>query len=246
MRRFGLIGYPLGHSFSPDYFAKKFEREGLNDCLYEAFPLKTIHQLKPLLAEHKDLVGLNVTIPYKKSVLRFLEEGSNEVKQMIACNCIKIVNGKLIGYNTDVIGFERSVVPLLKPHHTRALILGTGGSAAAIAFVLKKFKMDVLFVSRNKRPEKDTITYTDVTKEILDEYTLIINTTPLGMHPNVEELPLIPYQYITPHHYLFDLVYNPSETKFLRKGKEFGAITKNGADMLIIQADESWRIWNEN
>ena len=243
MRRFGLIGYPLGHSFSPDYFAKKFERQGITDCTYEAFPLKTIHQLKPLLEEHKDLVGLNVTIPYKKSVLRFLEEGSDAVKQIVACNCIKITNGKLVGYNTDVIGFELSLTPLLQAHHTKALILGTGGSAAAIEFVLRKLKIDFVFVSRDKTKKK-AITYADVTKEIIIQHPLIINTTPLGMHPNVDECPAIPYQYVTEQHYLFDLVYNPAETMFLKKGQEHGATVKNGADMLIIQAEESWRIWN--
>lgn len=243
MRRFGLIGYPLGHSFSPDYFAQKFLSEGITDCIYEAYPLKTIHQLKPLLAEHDDLRGLNITIPYKKSVLRFLDEGSDEVKRMVACNCIKIIDGKLIGYNTDVTGFERSMSPLLESHHTKALILGTGGSAAAVEFVLKKLGIAFLFVSRDKT-KKNTITYPEVSKQILLEHTLIINTTPLGMHPNVDEFPAIPYQHLSARHYLFDLVYNPAETMFLKKGKEQGATVKNGADMLKIQADESWRIWN--
>ncbi len=244
MRRFGLIGFPLNHSFSPGYFSKKFADEGLHDCVYESYPLTSINELRQLLEKHKDLEGLNVTIPYKKKVIRFLDEGSDEVKQMVACNCIKIKDGKLIGYNTDVTGFELSLVSLLKPHHIKALVMGTGGAAAAIKFVLNKLKIDFLFVSRYKKLGKNFMTYPQVTKNLLKEYNLIINTTPLGMYPNVDEFPAIPYQYLTNQHYLFDCVYNPAETMFLKKGKEQGAITKNGEDMLVIQADESWRIWN--
>lgn len=245
MRRFGLIGFPLSHSFSPGYFSKKFAHEGLHDCVYEAYPLPSIIELKQLLEKHKDLEGLNVTIPYKKKVIRFLDEGSEEVKQMVACNCIKIIEGKLIGYNTDATGFELSLISQLKPHHTKALVMGTGGAAAAIKFVLNKLKIDYLFVSRYKKPGPKFITYPQVTEDVLKEYTLIINTTPLGMYPNIEQYPAIPYQYLTSQHYLFDCVYNPAETIFLKKGKEQEAITKNGEDMLVIQADESWRIWND-
>ncbi len=244
MRKFGLIGFPLSHSFSPEYFSKKFAEEGLNNCVYELYPLKSINELKPLLEKHKDLEGLNVTIPYKKKVIRFLDEGSNEVKKIIACNCIKIKNGKLIGHNTDVSGFELSLLSLMQPHHTKALVMGTGGAAAAIKFVLNKLKVDYLFVSRYKKIDAKFITYPQVTEDVLREYTLIINTTPLGMYPNVDQYPAIPYQYLSNRHYLFDCVYNPAETMFLKKGKEQGAITKNGEDMLVIQADESWRIWN--
>jgi shikimate dehydrogenase len=245
MRRFGLIGYPLSHSFSPGYFAEKFAKEGIKDCVYEAYPLASIDELKQLLSSHKDLCGLNVTIPYKKKVIRFLDEGSEEVKQMVACNTIKIKDGKLIGYNTDVTGFELSLLPLLQPHHTHALILGTGGAAAAIEFVLNKLGIQFLFVSREKK-EANSLTYNEVNKQVLDKYTLIVNTTPLGMYPKVNEFPAIPYNYLSDKHYLFDLVYNPSETQFLKKGKERGATVKNGSDMLIIQANESWRIWNES
>lgn len=244
MRRFGLIGFPLSHSFSPDYFAKKFAREGLHDCVYDAYPLHSINDLKQLLEKNKDLEGLNVTIPYKKKVIRFLDEGSDEVKRMVACNCIKIKDGKLFGYNTDVTGFELSLISGLKPHHTKALVMGTGGAAAAIKYVLNKLKINSLYVSRYKKLDKNFITYPEVTGDLLNEYTLLINTTPLGMFPNVDQYPAIPYQYLTPRHYLFDLIYNPAETMFLKKGKEQGAITKNGEDMLVIQADESWRIWN--
>jgi shikimate dehydrogenase len=244
MRRFGLIGYPLSHSFSPGYFAEKFAKEGIKDCVYEAYPLASIDELKQLLSSHKDLCGLNVTIPYKKKVIRFLDEGSEEVKQMVACNTIKIKDGKLIGYNTDVTGFELSLLSLLQPHHTHALILGTGGAAAAIEFVLNKLGIQFLFVSREKK-EANSLTYNEVNKQVLDKYTLIVNTTPLGMYPKVNEFPAIPYNYLSDKHYLFDLVYNPLETQFLKKGKERGATVKNGSDMLIIQANESWRIWNE-
>jgi shikimate dehydrogenase len=244
MRRFGLIGFPLSHSFSPGYFAQKFAKEGIEDCVYEAYPLQSIDELTQLLNTHEDLCGLNVTIPYKKKVIRYLDEGSDAVKQMVACNTIKLKNGKLFGYNTDVIGFELSLLPLLKPHHTHALILGTGGAAAAIQFVLNKLGIQFLFVSREKKGN-DSITYTQVDKHILDKYTLIINTTPLGMYPKVDEYPAIPYRYLSDKHYLFDLVYNPEETVFLKKGKAQQAVVKNGSDMLIIQADESWRIWNE-
>ncbi len=245
MRRFGLIGFPLSHSFSPDYFAKKFARESLHDCVYEAYQLHSINEIKQLLEEHKDIEGLNVTIPYKKKVIRFLDEGSDEVKRIVACNCVKIKDGKLIGYNTDVTGFELSLISQLKPHHTKALVMGTGGAAAAIKYVLNKLKIDFLLVSRYKKLGKGFITYPEVTGDLLNEYTLIINTTPLGMYPDVNQYPNIPYQHLTNRHYLFDLIYNPAETVFLKKGKEQGAITKNGEDMLIIQADESWRIWND-
>jgi shikimate dehydrogenase len=244
MRRFGLIGYPLSHSFSPGYFAEKFAKEGITDCVYDAYPLQSIDELTQLLHNNKDLCGLNVTIPYKKKVIRFLDEGSEEVKQMVACNTIKIKDGKLIGYNTDVTGFELSLLPLLQPHHTHALILGTGGAAAAIEFVLNKLGIQFLFVSREKK-EANSLTYNEVNKQVLDKYTLIVNTTPLGMYPKVNEFPAIPYNYLSDKHYLFDLVYNPLETQFLKKGKERGATVKNGSDMLIIQANESWRIWNE-
>jgi shikimate dehydrogenase len=244
MRKFGLIGFPLSHSFSKDYFSKKFAEEGLSDCEYEPYPLKSINDLKQLLEKHEDLEGLNVTIPYKKKVIRFLDEGSNAVKKIVACNCIKIRNGQLIGYNTDVTGFELSLLSLLQPHHTKALVLGTGGAAAAIKFVLNKLKVHFLFVSRYKKLGKEFITYPNVTKDLLKEYTLIINTTPLGMYPNIDQCPPIPYQYLTNHHYLFDCIYNPAETMFLKRGKDQGAVTKNGEEMLIIQAEESWKIWN--
>ncbi len=244
MRKFGLIGFPLSHSFSPAYFSKKFDIEGHADCSYKAFPIKSIEELTSLLADNPELEGLNVTIPYKKEVLPFLHESTDAVKQTGACNCIRIQNKILTGYNTDVIGFEKSLLPNLTNAHSKALILGTGGAAAAVEFVLKKLQIDFLFVSRNSQPGKSNLTYKEVSGKILNEYKLIINTTPLGMYPNIEECPDILYEYLTKDHYLYDLVYNPEQTLFLKKGSEKGAITKNGSDMLIIQAEESWEIWN--
>lgn len=245
MRRFGLIGFPLSHSFSPAYFSKKFNSEGYTNCLYEAFPIKSVEELTSLLADNPDLEGLNVTIPYKKDVLPFLHYSTKEVKQMGSCNCIRIQNKMLTGYNTDFIGFEKSLLANLKNAHSKALILGTGGSAAAVEFVLRKLEIDLLIVSRNKQPGSSHLTYKELSSEILNEYKLIINTTPLGMYPNMHECPDIPYEWLTKDHYLYDLVYNPEQTLFLKKGAEKGAITKNGSDMLIIQAEESWKIWNE-
>jgi shikimate dehydrogenase len=246
MRKFGLIGYPLSHSFSPAYFAGKFAREGYTDCSYEAFPIPSIDQLIALIADNPGLEGINVTIPYKKAVIPFLQNTTEAVKQTAACNCIKIKNGSLTGYNTDVTGFEKSLLPCLKPSHAKALILGTGGAAAAVEYVLKKLGIAFLFVSRNKQAGKNILTYDEVGKEVLAEYKLIINTTPLGMYPAVNDCPHILYEYITADHYLYDLIYNPGQTLFLKKGAEKGAATKNGSDMLIIQAEESWKIWNED
>lgn len=245
MRRFGLIGYPLSHSFSPAYFSKKFGTEGNFDCSYEAFPIKSIEEFSSLLADNPDLKGLNVTIPYKKDVLPFLNESTEAVKQMGACNCIKIQNNTLTGYNTDVAGFEKSLMPNLTNSHKKALILGTGGAAAAVKFVLKKLQIHSLFVSRNSQAGKSYLTYNQVSGEIIKEHKLIINATPLGMYPDVNDCPDIPYKYLTKDHYLYDLVYNPEQTLFLKKGIEKGTAIKNGSDMLIIQAEESWKIWNE-
>jgi len=245
MRKFGLIGYPLSHSFSPAFFTEKFNREGHLDCFYNAYPLPSINDL-PALLEDPQLQGLNVTIPYKKSVIPFLDAKTEAVDKMAACNCIKIKEGKLVGYNTDVVGFEKSLLPLLSDQHAKALILGTGGAAAAVEFVLKKLAILYLFVSRNQSNETDHIIYPDIKKEVMDDYKLIINTTPLGMYPAVNDCPDIPYEFLTDDHYLYDLVYNPAETLFLKKGAEKGAIIKNGSDMLVIQAEESWKIWNED
>ncbi|NOT50765.1 MAG: shikimate dehydrogenase [Chitinophagaceae bacterium] len=242
MRLFGLVGYPLSHSFSKKYFEEKFEKELITECSYELFPLKTIDELSLLLNDHPELEGLNITVPYKKQVLRFLNK-SHIPNGLEACNCININGGKLAGYNTDITGFEISIKPLLRSHHTKALILGNGGAAAAVAFVLMKLGIDFTIVSRTP-DDNSMLTYRKITAEIIRQYNIIINTTPLGMYPDAAGCPDIPYHYISDRHLLYDLVYNPVKTLFLKKGEEKGAAIKNGEEMLILQAEESWRIWN--
>ena len=243
MRRFGLIGYPLSHSFSQQYFTEKFLREGITGCVYENYPISQVEELSMILREYTDLEGLNVTIPYKEKVIPFLSKQNEVVKTIGACNCIRIHNGELSGYNTDVTGFEQSLLPFLAPHHRKALVLGTGGAAKAVHYVLNKLGIQFLEVSRNAGGIKK-ISYQQVTPLLLKEHLLVINTTPLGMYPETGVCPALPYEALTPQHYLFDLVYNPAETLFLHKGKQQGAVIKNGSDMLAIQAEESWKIWN--
>ena len=243
MRLFGLIGYPLTHSFSKDYFGEKFKREAVEDCQYENFQLADIKELPKTIGDHPGLEGLNVTIPYKESVLSFLDEKNELVRQTGACNCIKILNGKLFGFNTDVIGFERSLLTKLQPGHKNALILGTGGAAKAVEFVLKKNRIHYTYVSR--RRSQNNITYEQLTPSVLEKTRLIINTTPVGMYPKVKEILPLPFEAITPNHFLFDLIYNPPKTLFLSKGEEKGATIQNGYDMLVCQAEESWKIWNQ-
>jgi shikimate dehydrogenase len=242
MRQFGLIGYPLSHSFSKKYFADKFEREGSGDCRYNNYPIASITELPGLLHAHPLLEGLNVTIPYKEQVIRFLTDQSDTVREIGACNCIRIREGRLTGYNTDVTGFEVSLKEQLAGHHQQALILGTGGAAKAVEYVLRKNGIQFRHVSRTAAPGQ--LSYASVTPGILASCTLIINTTPLGMYPAVEQFPPIPYEALGPQHYLFDLVYNPVKTVFLQRGEAQGATIKNGQDMLVIQAEESWKIWN--
>jgi shikimate dehydrogenase len=243
MRTFGLIGYPLTHSFSKKYFTDKFQQEGLFDHSYENFPIETIQELEEVFRNNPSLQGLNITIPYKQQVLAYLDEQTAVVQETGACNCIKIVDGKKIGYNTDVIGFGKSLDKKLKPSHKKALVLGTGGAAKAVHYSLKQRRIEYLQVSRHSGQE-GAITYEQVDPALLSEYTLIINTTPIGMFPHVEEAPPIPYEALSTAHYLFDLVYNPQKTRFLQKGEAMGAIIENGAAMLKIQADASWDIWN--
>jgi shikimate dehydrogenase len=243
MRLFGLIGNPLSHSFSEKYFTEKFEQEGLTDCQYELFPIKSIHELKQILKHTPGIEGLNVTVPYKQAVLRHLTSTINIPEGVKACNCIKIGNGNLLGYNTDCIGFEKSFVPLLNPHHKKVLVLGNGGSAEAVVFVLKKLGIEYALVSRAIHDES-IFTYKDINEKIIKKHTIIINTTPLGMYPDSTTCPAIPYQFISEKHLLYDLVYNPAKTLFLQKGEERGAAIKNGEEMLILQAEESWKIWN--
>jgi shikimate dehydrogenase len=243
MRKFGLIGYPLTHSFSQRYFTEKFEREGITDCTYSNFSIAGIGELPGVLDE-LELCGLNVTIPYKRAVLDYLHYKSDVVAAIGACNCIRIEGGQLTGHNTDVVGFEQSLVRRLAPHHSRALVLGTGGAAKAVEWVLQRLGIGYVSVTRRPRPGMSDIGYEQVTAGVLAEATLIINTTPLGMYPHTEECPPLPYEALTPRHYLFDLIYNPARTLFLRKGEERGAVVENGHEMLILQAEESWRIWN--
>ena len=242
MRLFGLIGYPLAHSFSKKYFTEKFEKERLTDCAYENFPIVSIDKIKSILQNYPQLKGLNVTIPYKEQVIPFLDEVNETVKAIQACNCIKIFNGKLLGHNTDVPAFERSLKRELQSHHNKALVLGTGGSAKAVEFVLKKLNIDHRYVSRKASGEK--LSYEQLTPSIIEECNLIINTTPLGMFPDIAMAPSIPYEALTSKHFLFDLIYNPEKTLFLQRGEEKGAAIKNGLEMLILQAEESWRILN--
>jgi shikimate dehydrogenase len=242
MRAFGLIGYPLGHSFSKKYFADKFEREGITGNVYELYPLEQIGQIEELLNSNPNLAGLNVTIPYKEQVIAYLDSMSPVVEEIGACNCIHIQDGRLMGHNTDVIGFSSSLLPKLKPHHKQGLILGTGGSSKAVAYTLKELNIPFLQVSRN--PSEGMIGYEEIDQSMLEAHTLLINTTPVGMYPDIEKAPAIPYQFIGADHYLFDLVYNPERTRFLQEGAMRGATVENGSDMLVIQAEASWEIWN--
>jgi len=245
MKTYGLIGFPLSHSFSQKYFTAKFQKEGIVDCRYEAYPIRSVQEIKALIRSDPRLMGLNVTIPYKQSVLPFLDNTDRIPAGLSACNCISIKDGKMIGYNTDVTGFERSLLPSLQVYHTNALILGNGGAAEAIKFVLNKLKINYSLVSRKIHHDAD-FTYNDLGESEMKEHTLIINTTPLGTFPDINECPDIPYGFLTDQHFLYDLVYNPEKTLFLQKGEAAGAQIKNGYEMLVLQAEESWRIWNED
>ncbi|HEV7782713.1 MAG TPA: shikimate dehydrogenase [Chitinophagaceae bacterium] len=242
MRLFGLIGHPLSHSFSKKYFTEKFEKEQLTGCRFENFPIASVDELPQILDTNPELEGLAVTIPYKQSVLKYLD-ASNIPDGLAACNCIRVEGKKLTGYNTDHSGFEKSIAPLLKPHHNRALILGNGGATASVSFVLKKLGIGFDIVSRTIH-DGSTLTYADIDERVMKEHTVIINTTPLGMYPVVNERPSILYSNITKDHLLYDLIYNPEKTLFLQKGEMRGAAIKNGEEMLVIQAEENWKIWN--
>jgi shikimate dehydrogenase len=243
MRLYGLIGYPLSHSFSKKYFTEKFEKENLADCRYENFPIRYIENLAEVLKQNPELQGLNVTIPYKEQAIPYLHEVSDVVKKTGACNCIKIKAGKLYGFNTDVIGIEKSLTGLIKPGGKHALILGTGGAAKAVAYVLEKLGIQYRFVSR--QASKNVYGYNELTDSVIASNSIIINTTPLGMYPAVNEAPSINYNAITDNHFLFDLIYNPEKTMFLEQGEKRGAAIKNGYEMLLLQAEESWKIWSD-
>lgn len=242
MRTFGILGYPLTHSFSQGYFQEKFRKEGITDAVFKLFSVPEIADFAEVLRTETTLEGFCITIPHKKTILSFLQDSSEGVQAMGACNCVRVKDGKLTGYNTDVIGFEESFAPLLQPHHTKALILGTGGAAAAVEYILGKRGIDYRFVSRTAGEGR--FTYEQLTPEVMAAHPVIINCTPLGTYPKVEEYPPIPYELVTSAHYLYDLVYNPPLTQFLERGQAQGATIKNGHDMLLIQAEENWKIWN--
>ena len=248
MRLYGLIGYPLSHSFSAQYFEKKFTRERITNAVYRHFQLKKCYNILPLIQDKPDLAGLNVTSPYKVSVLPYLNSFSEEAYQIGAVNCIKILRDPsgylLIGYNTDVYGFRKTLVSQLKPHHTHAIVLGTGGAARAVCFTLKKLGINYVMVSR-ETVGNSIIPYQQLNNQLFHTHTLVINTTPVGMFPDVDACPDIPYHDLTEKHFLYDLIYNPVETEFIRKGREAGATTMNGLRMLELQAEKSWEIWNE-
>lgn len=260
MKKYGLIGYPLTHSFSEKYFTEKFEKENIKETSYSLITMENIKDFPRLIKDNPDFRGINVTIPHKINVIPFMDQLSKEARGVGAVNCIKICagqrvtnlmmgelailkGGKLIGYNTDAYGFETSINPFIKPHHKHALILGNGGAAKAIQYVFKKLNIHFKLVSRDAK--KGMLSYDQLSEKILSEYQIIVNTTPLGTYPNLNECPNIPYQYLTDKHLLYDLVYNPAESLFLQKGKERGATIKNGADMLVLQAEKSWEIWNK-
>ncbi len=244
MRLYGLIGYPLGHSFSERYFTEKFIREDLLDCSFKAFPIPAIQQFPALLKANPSLKGLSVTIPYKEQVLQYVNQLSNEVKLIGATNSLQISNNIVVAFNTDIAGFEKSFVQFLKFQHTKALVLGTGGASKAVQFVLKKLNITFLVVSRSESFKNNVINYSMLSESIMKEYSVIINCTSAGMWPEVNDYPDIPYNLVTSNHYFFDLIYKPAKTLFLLKAEERGATIKNGYDMLIIQAEESWKLWN--
>lgn len=245
MKRYGLLGYPLTHSFSKRFFTKKFKDENI-DSSYENFEIDTISKFPAVVENNPDIVGFNVTIPYKELVIPFLDELNDAAREIGAVNTIRVKRSgdkvQLKGFNTDTFGFETSLQPLLKDYHQKALILGTGGASKALKYVLKKRGIDYLSVSRKKNIANG-IAYDQITREVMQQHLLIINATPLGTFPKVDTYPDIPYEFITHRHLLFDVVYNPEESEFLRRGKEHGATIKNGYEMLLNQAIKSYEIW---
>ena len=240
MRKFGLIGYPLGHSFSPPYFAKKFRDEGIDDAVYEAYPIDHIDKFMELI--DSNTIGINVTIPYKELVMIYLDDMSEAAKTIGAVNTIHHIEGRLIGYNTDYYGFKKSLLKMLgNVTISNALVLGTGGSSKAVRYALDQMGIKYSLVSRNT----SYLSYGDLNQKIIEEHKLIINTTPLGMFPSIDTFPVIPYASISSKHFCYDLVYNPEKTVFLTEAEKRGATVKNGYDMLILQAEKSWQIWNQ-
>ena len=248
MRLYGLIGFPLTHSFSNQYFEKKFADANIQDACYKLFPLENLTQLPLLLQQHTDLQGFNVTIPYKVAILPFLHHISDEAREIGAVNCVKIERNAsgiiLSGYNTDIFGFRESLVPVLKPHHRNALVLGTGGAAKAVCFTLQQLGINYTQVSRSIKNEANKL-YSQLTEADINDNLLIFNTTPVGMFPEISKSPEIPYQFLTSRHLLFDLIYNPAITRFMQSGLDAGATVLNGLKMLELQADKSWEIWGD-
>lgn len=243
MRVFGLIGFPLEHSFSPRYFESKFEKENINDAQFHLYPLSSIVQFPELTQKDKRIQGLAVTIPYKQEVIPFLDELDQEAKSIGAVNCIQFREGKLKGFNTDWKGFFNSLQPILKSYHSKALILGSGGGSKAVQFALDKAGIKGQVVSRI--PSKGELGYGDLDKETLYQHKLIVNCSPVGMYPQEDQAPAIPYNFLTSDHICYDLIYRPEETLFLKLAKEKGATVKNGMEMLELQAEMNWEIWNE-
>jgi shikimate dehydrogenase len=248
LKRFGLIGYPLTHSFSGKYFSEKFSREDISDCAYDLYPMEDIEGLPALVSGIPELLGLNITIPHKVSVIPFLTELDDISKAIGAVNTVKISRkeGKIIltGYNTDAYGFEMSLKSALQPEHRKALVLGTGGASRAVRYVLGKLGIDYVLVSRNPDRQQGEVGYEDLNDSAVRNFPLIINTSPLGMHPRPDTFPPLPYEHLSEINFLYDLVYNPEETQFLKSGREKGAITQNGLSMLKLQAEKAWEIWN--
>jgi shikimate dehydrogenase len=246
MRKFGLIGYPLGHSFSKKYFTEKFLKQHIVDCSYENYPLENLDTLRELISSENSLCGLNITIPYKSEIIRYLDVIDPEAEEIGAVNVIDIKRSsnqiKLYGYNSDVTGISDTLVPFIGDRVTDAVVLGTGGSSRAVCHVLKKFGIKVTLVSRDKKP--GVFIYPEIGKAVLERTQLIVNTTPLGMFPNISGLPDINYKDLNRNHILFDLVYNPEITSFLKRGAEQGCTIISGIRMLHSQAEKSWEIWN--
>lgn len=242
MDKYGIIGYPLGHSFSRAFFTEKFQREHI-DAEYVNFEIPSADMLPGIVQTNPNLRGLNVTLPHKEAVIPMLDELSDEAKEIGAVNVIRVRDGRLKGFNSDIIGFMDSIRPLLKPWHQHALVLGTGGASRAIRVGLQRLGIEWTYVSRTPAPGR--LTYADLTSELMEHYQVIVNCSPVGMFPHVDACPDIPYQLLTGRHLLYDLVYNPQETLFLKRGAEHGAAVKNGLEMLHLQALASWRFWNE-
>ena len=244
MDKYGLIGFSLGHSFSKNYFNEKFANEGI-DAEYINFEIPNIETLPEVIASNPELKGFNITIPYKEKVINYLDSLSPEARAIGAVNVVKVTHKGndvvMKGYNSDVIGFTRSIEPMLQKYHKKALILGTGGASKAINYGLKSLGLETCYVSRYERA--NTIQYDKITPEVIKEYNVIVNCTPLGMYPKTEECPDLPYEAMDNHTLLYDLIYNPDETLFMKKGKEHGATVKNGLEMLLLQAFASWEFW---